>query len=116
MHRHCLDIYDAELFLATTKAELAAVRKAVPFKVDKPRATGCAWFKAVESDAGYVPTFVFWIDGRLSGPDLVELCAHEASHGAGQLLDHAGHSVAAVDEPHAYLVAWLTRWLWAGAS
>lgn len=110
--RHSLDIYGAELFRATSKAELREIRSLVPFKIEAPGAAAATWFEAVDRGPFTVPHIVFYVDPKRGDTlDLIELCAHEATHGAGQLFEHLAHTMQGIDEPHAYLIGWLTRWL-----
>jgi hypothetical protein len=114
---HTLDIYGAELWLCTSRRQWSSLRRRLTF-LDKaaPEAAGLSQFATFVPKHGgpTVPHVVLWIDPRQARSDaeLVDTCAHEASHAAGQLLDYIGHDIRGTDEPHAYLVGWLTRWLW----
>jgi hypothetical protein len=113
---HTLDVYGAELHLATTKRDWATLRRRLDF-LDKaaPAAAGFAQFATFHPKGTglVVPHLVLFVDVKAHATqlELIDTCAHEASHAAGQLLDHIGHDIRGTDEPHAYLVGWLTRWL-----
>ena len=112
---HTLDIYDTELHLATNRRDWATLRRRFGFLRKEPGAEGRVHSAVWVPKAG--PTrqhIVIWIDlakhdGRPGG--LVNSCAHEATHAAGDILEQIGHDKAG-DEPHAYLVGWLTEWIW----
>lgn len=81
-----------------------------------PTSMGLATFACWEpKGAGKaVPHLVLWIDVANHADDhleLVDTCAHEATRGASNILDWIGHHKAG-DEPHAYLIGWLTRWMY----
>jgi hypothetical protein len=113
---HTLDIYGAELHLVTTKRDWSTLRRKLSF-MDKgaPESAGLAQFATFHPKGGgiTVPHLVLWLDlaSHRTRLDLIDTAAHEASHAAGQLLEHIGHDIRGTDEPHAYLVGWLTRWM-----
>lgn len=114
---HRLDIYDAQLYLATDKRQWQALRRRASFIDTKaPDSAGLAHFATWHPNDGgmTLPVVVLWINlaQHQNLADLADTLAHEASHAAGQLLDHVGHRPGAVDEPQAYLVGWLVRWMW----
>jgi hypothetical protein len=117
---HTLDIYRAELHMATDRRAWAALRRRFPYLDKAPAAAGLSQFATFHpNDGGHtVPILVLWVDVKAhrGAGELVETCAHEASHAASQLFEHVGHDVKGTDEPHAYLVGWLTRWLWEGCE
>jgi hypothetical protein len=113
---HSLDVYGVELHLATTRREWAALRRRYDFMAAKPESAGLVSF-AVWTPKGsgrHVPHAAVWIDDTFHADDLdlIDTCAHEASHVANHILDYIGHEIRGTDEPHAYLIGWLTRWLW----
>jgi hypothetical protein len=116
VEHHTHDIYGAELHLATTRRDWTTLRRKLDF-LDKgsPEAAGFAQFATFHPKGGgiVIPHLVLFIDVKAHKTqlDLIDTCAHEASHAAGQLLEHIGHDHRGTDEPHAYLVGWLTRWL-----
>lgn len=114
---HQLDVYDVELHLATNRRDWSTLRRRLPF-LDKgaPESAGMSQLATWHPKKRGLPQpiVVLWVDlaNHLTSSELVDTLAHEASHAAGQILDRVGHEVKGVDEPHAYLVGWLTRWLW----
>ncbi|NUO57249.1 MAG: hypothetical protein HOV78_11325 [Hamadaea sp.] len=115
---HRLDIYGADIYLATTKGQWRklARRGIASLDTEAPEAAGLSQFATFHPNDGGLstPVLVLWVDAAAhkSAGELVDTLAHEASHAAGQLLAHVGHDHRGTDEPHAYLVGWLTRWLW----
>ena len=59
------------------------------------------------------PVWVVWInaDQHADPAARVNVCSHEAVHVTLGLLDHIGAKNLS-DEPTAYLLAWITEWLW----
>ncbi|WP_426243715.1 hypothetical protein [Nocardioides sp. LHG3406-4] len=112
---HLLDIYGVELHLATTRRDWAGLRRSFDF-LDRDTPKESFGHTTYATRRGGERHLIFWIDATRVGGDLVDTCAHEASHGAGRILECVGHRVPGTDEPHAYLVGWLTRWLWEAAS
>ncbi len=114
---HHLDIYDVDLHLATSRRQWASLRRRLTF-LDQaaPESLGFAhfavWHPRGAGRAQPVSVFYIPVDKHASIEDLVNTCSHEASHGAGQILDWIGYDITGVSEPHAYLVGWLTTWLW----
>lgn len=120
MRHHTLDVYGAELYCATTKREWAAMRRKMTWLDKTPESAGLASF-AIWKPKGpglAVPTLVLWIDAEAhtDPAELVDTCAHEASHAVSQLMEYIGHTPVGTDEPSAYLVGWLAKWLWVQAS
>lgn len=120
---HRLDIYGTALFLASTKKDWKKLAKRVTFVGKQaPEASGqvssAAWIPDKRGNS--IHTVVIWIDAKnhTDPGELIDTCAHEASHAAGRIVEHIGHMMPATDEPHAYLCGWLTRWIWehVGAS
>jgi hypothetical protein len=113
---HLLDIYDVRINLATTARDWSSLRRKLTFLPDRPNSLGSSSFAVwtPKKDGPPEPHLVLWLDmARLDDvADLVDTIAHEAAHGAGQILDWVGHDIRGIDEPHAYLVGWLTRWMY----
>mgnify|MGYP003336208133 CR=1 FL=1 len=120
--RHTLDIYGVELNLATNRRDWATMRRRLTWLAEKPTSAGLCSFATWHPKGGgaTVPMLALWVDVANHEPiELVETCAHEAAHAAGQMLDYLGHDVrgtGGTDEPHAYLVGWLTRWMFEGCA
>lgn len=112
---HTLDIYDVEVYLPKTRKAWKRLRKSVSFIGEYPRSAGLSTFAVKNSkrrpSCGHL---VLWLDlKKLSTPELVNTIAHEAAHGTGAILDWAGVNVNGGDnEAHAYLVGWLSQWMW----
>lgn len=118
---HRLDVYGADLYLATTKHEWQTLgRRISTLEREVPEAAGSSIFATFHPNDGSrsVPVLILWLDlaAHASSSDLVNTIAHEASHAAGQLLDYLGHDIRGTDEPHAYLVGWLAAWMWDNAG
>ncbi len=119
---HWLDVYDACLHLAPDRKAWARLRRDHDILAEEPGAQGRTTFAVWQPDEpGHSEPHLFvFIDVATCAnkpADLVNICAHEATHAAGQLLSHLGHKeLNGSDEPHAYLVGWLTEWLWTGCQ
>lgn len=115
---HLLDVYGVDLYLLTNRRDWATLRRRFTSLGDAPTSDGATQLGHFVPDQGgrVEACSIIWISGLVSDDlDLVEVCAHEASHAAGQILHWAGHDFRGDeggDEPHAFLVGWLTRWLW----
>jgi hypothetical protein len=114
--KHFLDIYDVDLRLATTPKQwrkLAA--EGFPIKRRVPQAAGQTKLAVWKPRKGlHVPCVILWVNlaEHTSPAELVNTCAHEATHAAGMILNRIGHEGPSGDEPRAYLTAWLTSWMW----
>ena len=117
---HILDIYGVHLHLATTQREWSTLRRKQTWLVKKPNASGLACFATFhpKKPGPVVPHLALWVDVALCADplELVEICSHEAAHGAAQILEWVGHEIKGSDEPSAYLVGWLTRWMHDGCT
>lgn len=116
-HHHELDIYGADLWLATDPTQWRALTRTVgAVEGDPPDSAGRATFATFHPNDGglTVPVCVIWVDAaqHKTAAELVNTCAHEASHAAGYLLEHIGQDHHGSNEAHAYLVGWLTQWIW----
>lgn len=113
--RHTLDIYGTELYLVTNRRDWATLRRRLSYLDKAPASAGLAAFAAFEPKNGSITTshLALWIDvaAHRSDLDLIDTAAHEASHAAGQIFEWINHDVRGTDEPSAYLVGWLTRWI-----
>ena len=118
--RHTLDIYGTELYLATNRRDWATLRRRLTFLDKRAESAGLASFATFVPNDGSVTQshLAIWIDkaAHKTNLDLIETASHEALHGATALFDWIGHEVKASDEPSAYLVGWLTRWIVEGVQ
>jgi hypothetical protein len=117
---HMLDIYGAWLHLATDKRQWSALRrqhKGVDLVEDLDSDGICQF--VIHTDHGtHTPHLFMFLNVKTHGDDhlrLTETCAHEATHAAAQLFDHIGQK-GGDSEALAYLVGWLTRWLYEAAT
>lgn len=115
VRRHTLDIYGTELYLATNRRDWATLRRRLDFLDRRAESAGLASFATFVPNDGSVTQshLAIWIDkaAHRSDLELIETAAHEASHGVTALFDWIGHDVKGSDEPSAYLIGWLTRWI-----
>lgn len=114
MH-HRLDVYGSEVFAVSHPKAWRRLRKRLPWISKTPGALALTEF-SVRADKGGQPRghLVLWVDVRRHGclAELVDTCAHEATHGSLRILEHAGVPVSGdSSEAHAYLTGWLTGWL-----
>lgn len=108
---HVLDVYGAHLWLATGPKQLR--RLSDKFE-DDGLGGGLGTTSLILDQQRHTPHVVIWIDVEAHAADalaLVQTCAHEAAHVATMLLRHIGHTIRSEDEPHAYLVGWVTAWI-----
>lgn len=114
-HSTRIDPYGYDLHAAYTDNQWAAAVRAfgVP---DDPGAAGrtdtLTW-EPHDLSAPAALVWVVWIDStKLADPATrVNTIAHEATHVAAALHDHIGDTNT-TGEPFAYLVGWITGWLW----
>lgn len=119
---HLLDVYDTHLHCATNKRAWATLRRRYPGLVEAtPESAGLCRVATWHPKDGGMHEFhlVLWINlaQHKTEHELIDTCAHEATHAALSVMDHIGHdSRGTNDEPVAYLVGWITRWLWNNAK
>lgn len=123
---HFLDIYNINILVAVTKPQLKKMLKELPAmsdptkKHERPAGATAAIIGTTDGIKSY--HVAFWIDKKMCAKvksnkhsKLAEICAHEATHGAGMIWRHIGadinHDTLRDDEPMAYLVGWLTELL-----
>ena len=106
---HRLDIYGIDIYLARNTSEWAAIRRKVPEYELGPRPDERArTTHMIDDDA-----IIFWLRSEDIDPlNDISDCAHEATHAAGFLFHAMGQKQDARSEPFAYLVGWLTAWLY----
>jgi hypothetical protein len=116
---HVLDVYDAELHLATTPRQWDALVRRFDGGLEPDDCNGVGTTTLVLDREKYVPHLIVWIDAATIGDNalgMVTTCAHEAAHVATMLLDHVRESYDGESEALAYLVGWVTRWLIEGVE
>lgn len=116
---HVLDVYGAHIHLATDRRAWATLRRRYSGMVDTvPESAGWCRIATFHPKGGGITELhlVLWVDvaaHHAQPGELLDTCAHEATHAALALMDHIGHDPrGSADEPIAYLVGWLTRWMW----
>lgn len=103
---HKLDIYGFDIYLATTPRQWKQLRKQFDWLEDDPLGQG----RTVIHYA--TKTLIFWIKTKDEATlEIVNTCAHEASHAAHFIMEPLGDDYKPGDEPVAYLAAWLTEFL-----
>lgn len=111
---HVLDVYGAELHLATTERQWdALVRRFDGGLEDDDHVSLGATCLVLDRELAKAH-LVVWLDADTIGADalgMVVTCAHEAAHAAGMLLDHIRQPYNGESEAFAYLVGWITGWL-----
>lgn len=124
-HWHYLDLYRVNLHAATTRRQLRDLLTTFTAMEDPtaqaatPGGSTAGWRGDTDGVESY--HVVWWIDAESHADPaaLVNTVAHEAMHGAGIILRHLGADVnpdTICDEPTAYLVGFLTEWLWSAAA
>lgn len=114
---HFLEVYGLHLHLATDVKAWRKLNKRVSdsLHTKKPDASGLVEIGTFTTQRGmHMPHVYIFINvgAHEDIEGLVDTIAHEASHAAGAIAEHIGHPIAPVDEPVAYLVGWITRWLY----
>lgn len=116
VQHHRIEIYGVDVHLATTRRDWATLRRRFDFLDRDTPSEAMGYTVYATRRQGSQRHLVFWVDGTRTGAELVNTIAHEASHGAGRILECIGHTVPATDEPHAYLVGWLSGWIYEGCT
>ena len=115
-HRHQLDIYGVTLYVTTSERGWKKIQARCPFDDINPAAAG--WSSVgqfIPDDGGPGETSAaVYINGLQPDTERIDTCAHEAAHIAVEIMDRI--SSPTTGEPFAYLVGWLTRWLWEHTS
>lgn len=122
---HSLDIYETELHLTTKRAGWAAISRRLPVLAhDIGGVAGCSSSRVIPATNGGWDTHhvALYIDTRPARadssnyPKLAGTVAHEATHAALAICDQRGLRVSSEadhdEEPYAYLVGWLSQWIW----
>lgn len=121
-----LDLYRVNLHVATNPDQLRDLLRTFDqmedptVRDDPPAASTAGWLGDTDGVKSY--HVVWWIDAPSHSAEdldrLVNTVAHEAMHGAGMIWRNIGaqlDATAITDEPLAYLVGFLTEWLWSAA-
>ena len=108
---HLLDVYDCWLHVAVTPKQWR--RLADKYDLDRDITSAGHLQLFIDTGANNQPHLAVWIRPGSSGRALVDTIAHEATHAAAQLLDHVGQRAERHDsETLAYLIGWISGWLW----
>lgn len=118
---HLLDIYDCWLHLALDRRQLASLRRKhgntkIP-NLDRGSFGMLIQFRDSPADRPDVNHYVIYLDvaqHRGNTSQLIDTIAHEATHLAAGILDSTNASYDGDSEPLAWMVGWLTRWVWDG--
>lgn len=106
---HQIDVYSAWVHLARNRKEWKALKKHTGLKIGKVTAGGQVVTR-VGDDSN--PHFFVYIAAEYHTElELVDTCAHEATHVAHRLFEFINEEHED-SEPFAYLVGWVTAWLW----
>lgn len=112
---HLLDVYGVHIHAATTTRQMTTLRRRYP-QIDKPDGWGgCTRFQHQPKTGMPQLHLAFWVDVAGHKGDrgaLLDTCAHEATHAGCLILDDCGAEYDGNHEPLAYLIGWLTRWVW----
>lgn len=115
---HTLDIYDTNLHLCWRRDQVARLRKDMPGTDEIPVDSDGATITVLEllEGGGNAQHLIVWVDrkGLADRPhsQLVNTCAHEASHVAGSILSRLNANTDPSEEHVAYLIGWVTEWIW----
>lgn len=113
---HQLDIYGAWIHVATDRKAWRSLRRRLPSLDKDPGALGAFSITLHEAPSGKVtPHLSVWLDINACDDktELVDTIAHEATHAAVALLDHIGQAYDSDNsEALAYLIGWISGWLW----
>lgn len=123
---HVLDVWGTHLHLCTNREELAALIRVID-SLDAAEVTGslASTTGVLEhhDDGSTTYHLVFWLDRLCFDPTgrpelLANTAAHEAVHGAHNILQHHDrNSPPSTDgETFAYLVGWLAEWIYSNTA
>jgi hypothetical protein len=117
-----LDLYRVNLHVATNPAQLRDLRKDFELEDIGEHVGGATTGFLGDTDGVSSYHVVWWIAAGSHEPEdlgrLVNTVAHEAAHGAAAIWKWIGADIDVEilrDEPYAYLVGFLTEWLWEAA-
>lgn len=120
---HRLEAWDVDVYVVDTHRDRARVITDAGGLVEEASEwTSAGQVQTLHQGDGSdgVPEFhaIICIDRRVldhettTPAEQIKLCAHEADHAAGLILDYCGQPYDGASEAHAYLVGWLTSWVW----
>lgn len=113
LHHHRLDIYDHELHLAATHKAWERLCQDIDSLDPEPNAWGYTSSDVDgKTDTFHVSIYIGPEPVKAGDAALVNTIAHEAAHAAGMIHRHIGAKIRGVDESHAYLVGWISGWIW----
>lgn len=122
IRHHRLDLYDVDLWLVTRPRDLTEVLTSI--QVEPDERTEWASVGQVQTywrgELGKEPPqhhLVICIDVPALKKDrdrerLLKVVVHEATHAGAMVLDYINEGYDGESEPLAYLVGWITTWLW----
>lgn len=112
---HYLDIYSVWLHVARSRKEWTKIGQLVDVDLDEPDGIG----RTECHEDGVRCDIAILIDvkahsaaGDKLNCALAETIAHESSHVAGMIFQRIGQDHSANDETCAYLVGWISGWIW----
>ena len=115
---HLLDIYGVRVHLATTARQVAALNRRFEGTLDDldPAAMGATSSvldTSTEGRNGFHVVIYVDADRHAGDPGrLIDTIAHESCHAAGMILAHLGALLDPREEHVAYLLGWLSGWVW----
>ena len=114
-----IDIYGVDLYIVYSESEYKKLTTKINNQLkdtqtlNYPSNTVAATGYFLPSDAMGSPVVIFAVNmGTFTRLQLVNISAHEATHAAGFILEGIDAEYNGDSEPFAYLVAWLTAWLY----
>lgn len=112
-----IEPYGVRLRLATTERHWASLRRG--FGDQTPRLPDSIGYtqSLIHSSVNQQAVLVWIAVEKIpTSREAMLVAVHEAVHAAGMVLDHIGQHYDGGSEALAYLVDWVTSWLWAGLA
>lgn len=117
---HKLDVYGVWLHVTTDRKQLANMRRKYGSKKVPPRGhdgevAATVSFRIEPDDGPNQSHYLIDINigvHRGDKRELIDTIAHEATHVSTMILDTAGAEYDGSSEPLAFLVGWITAWLY----
>lgn len=110
---HVLDVYETHLHVTSSRAGWASIARRLPIGELDPVAgltTEVLWRSDAGASQHHVVVYVD-VDAHGNPALLAATAAHEATHVAAAIFEHINHRPNPGNEPFAYLVGWLTAWI-----